>query len=63
MIGSALYILMVPGEFGKSILPDRYERVTSGMGSTVRGQIVLGGLASCESLTLLPHDTRADLQV
>lgn len=48
MIASALYILMVPGEYGRSILPDRYERVTSGMGSTVRGQIVLGGLASCK---------------
>jgi hypothetical protein len=48
MIASAFYILMVPGEYGRSLLPDRYERVTSGMGNTVRGQIVLGGLGSCK---------------
>jgi hypothetical protein len=47
MITAALGILFVPGEYGRGLLPERYERPTSGMGVTVRGQIVLGGLASC----------------
>jgi hypothetical protein len=47
MVTAALGILFVPGEYGKGLLPVRYERPTSGMGGTVRGQIVLGGLASC----------------
>jgi hypothetical protein len=50
MITAALGILFVPGEYGRGLLPERYERPTSGMGGTVRGQIVLGGLASCMSL-------------
>jgi hypothetical protein len=50
MITAALGILFVPGEYGRGLLPERYERPTSGMGGTVRGQIVLGGLASCTSL-------------
>jgi hypothetical protein len=49
MITAALGILFVPGEYGRGLLPERYERPTSGMGGTVRGQIVLGGLASCMS--------------
>jgi hypothetical protein len=47
MTAAALYILVLPGEYGKSILPDRYERVTALIGYAIRGQMVLGGLGSC----------------
>jgi hypothetical protein len=47
MISAALWILFVPGAYGKYLLPDRYERVTSGMGNTIRGQMVFGGIGSC----------------
>ena len=47
MIAGAFYILVLPSEYGKALLTDRYERVTSLMGNTVRGQMVLGGLGSC----------------
>jgi hypothetical protein len=50
MTAAALYILLLPSEYGKLVLPDRYERVTSTFGNTVRGQMVLGGLGSCASL-------------
>jgi hypothetical protein len=50
MTAGALYILLLPSEYGKLVLPDRYERVTSTFGTTVRGQMVLGGLGSCASL-------------
>lgn len=47
LIAGALYILVLPHTYGMGLLPDRYERVTSIIGNTVRGQIVLGGLGSC----------------
>jgi len=57
MITAALGILFVPGEYGRGLLPERYERPTSGMGNTVRGQMVLGGLGSCK-LHHSPHSDR-----
>lgn len=59
MTAGALYILLLPSEYGKLVLPDRYERVTSTFGNTVRGQMVLGGLGSCASLASIGFEVKA----
>lgn len=53
LIGAYLCIV-TPKEYAISLLPDRVEPVTRIMGSTTRGQMVIGGLGSCTSDRSLP---------
>ncbi|ORY31934.1 hypothetical protein BCR39DRAFT_524678 [Naematelia encephala] len=43
----AIYAIFLPEKYASELLPPHYERVTTIMGNTVRGQIVIGGLGSC----------------
>jgi len=61
MITAALGILFVPEEFGRSLLPERYERPTAGMGNTIRGQMVFGGVGSCKFTSALPDLTKSQV--
>ncbi|KAK4683830.1 hypothetical protein P7C73_g6387, partial [Tremellales sp. Uapishka_1] len=47
-IAGAFYAIFMPEKYGADLLPPRIERVTSIVGGTTRGQMVIGGLGSCE---------------
>lgn len=53
LIGAYLAIF-TPGQYASDLLPAGVERVTAVLGDTIRGQMIIGGLGSCE-LALTEH--------
>ena len=48
-LAGAEYAIRRPQEYASDMLPAGLERVTASLGSSVRGQMIIGGLGSCES--------------
>jgi hypothetical protein len=45
----AIYALSDPVKYASDLLPENTERLTAVLGKTVRGQMLIGALGSCES--------------
>lgn len=47
-VAGAGYAIFQPGKYGADLLPPGIETMTTIMGDTTRGQMVIGGLGSCQ---------------
>lgn len=62
ILSGAYYAIVSPEAYGADLLPEGVERVTVIIGQTTRGQMLTGGLGSCESRQRQQLDPHADDQ-
>ena len=52
-LAGAEYAIRRPDDYARDMLPGAIERSSAGMGLSIRGQMIIGGLGSCAFLLLL----------